>query len=366
MSDTLLVSTRKGLFTLRRGAGGWGIADVAFLGDKLALALADPRDGTWYAALDLGHFGAKLQRSGDQGATWQEVAVPAYPDDAMIFVGDGKEPKPATLQLIWSLEAGGAGEPGVLWAGTIPGGLFRSADRGQSWQLVRGLWDREERRQWFGGGYDAPGLHSVCVDPRDARTLRVAISSGGVWRSDDGGASWRNTSEGLVAGYMPPELARDPNIQDVHRLVQCRADPDALWLQHHSGVFRSLDGGAQWQELHNVEPSVFGFAVAVHPHDPKTAWFVPATKDERRVPVDARVVVARTRDGGASFGMLSRGLPQRHAYDLVYRHGLCVDDSGRRLAFGSTTGGLWISEDGGDSWQAPEARLPPVHAVTFA
>ena len=366
MQDTLLVSTRKGLFVLRREGGGWRVADVAFLGDKLALALADPRDGTWYAALDLGHFGGKLQRSRDQGASWQEVAVPAYPEGEVIFVGDGKDPKPATLQLIWSLEPGGANEPGRLWAGTIPGGLFRSDDHGDSWQLVRGLWDRPERKEWFGGGYDAPGLHSICVDPRNPHTLRVALSSGGVWRSDDGGANWRNTSEGFFAAYMPPERARDPNIQDVHRMVQCRADPDALWAQHHNGVFRSVDGGARWQEIGSVEPSVFGFAVAVHPFDPRKAWFLPAVKDERRVPVDGRVVVAHTRDGGASFQQLSRGLPQQHAYDLVYRHGLAIDGGGDRLAFGSTTGGLWISEDGGESWSAPEARLPPVHAVTFA
>ena len=366
MQDTLLVSTRKGLFVLRREAGGWRVADVAFLGDKLALALADPRDGTWYAALDLGHFGAKLQRSTDQGASWQEIAVPAYPEGETIFVGDGKEPKPATLQLIWSLEAGGANEPGRLWAGTIPGGLFRSDDRGESWQLMRGLWDRPERREWFGGGFDAPGLHSICVDPRNPRTLRVALSSAGVWRSDDSGGNWRNTSDGFFAAYMPPERAHDPNIQDVHRLVQCRADPDTLWAQHHNGVFRSVDGGVRWQEIAAVEPSVFGFAVAVHPFDPRRAWFVPAVKDERRVPVDGRVVVACTRDGGASFRQLTTGLPQQHAYDLVYRHGLAVDDGGDRLAFGSTTGGLWISEDGGESWSTPEARLPPVHAVTFA
>jgi photosystem II stability/assembly factor-like uncharacterized protein len=366
MSDTLLVSTRKGLFVLEHRGARWEIARTAFLGDKLALSLCDARDGSWYVALDLGHFGAKLQRSTDRGESWTEAAVPAYPEGETVAVADGKPPRPATLALIWALEAGGPGEPGRLWAGTIPGGLFRSDDHGASWSLVRGLWDRPERSEWFGGGYDGPGLHSICVDPRDARRLRVALSSGGVWRSDDGGANWRNTSQGFRAEYMPPERAGDPNIQDVHRLVQCRADPDALWAQHHNGVFRSLDGGERWQELHNVQPSVFGFAVAVHPFDPKTAWFVPAIKDERRIPANGEVVVARTRDGGASFQVLRRGLPQQHAYDLAWRHALAVDDTGERLAFGSTTGGLWTSGDGGDSWSALDARLPPVHAVVFA
>jgi hypothetical protein len=366
MSDTLLVSTRKGLFVLEREASRWRVAHSAFLGEKLALSLADPRDDSWYVALDLGHFGAKLQRSTDRGRSWTEVGVPAYGEGDEIAVGDGKPPKPATLQLIWSLEAGGASEPGRLWAGTIPGGLFRSDDYGATWSLVRGLWDRPERSQWFGGGYDAPGIHSICVDPRDSRCLRLALSSGGVWRSDDGGESWRNTSAGLFATYMPPDRRDDPNIQDVHRLVQCRSQPQALWIQHHNGVFRSVDGGERWSEVADVPPSVFGFAVAVHPDQPDTAWFVPAVKDERRIPVDGRLVVARTRDGGASFDVLGDGLPSEHAYDLVYRHGLAIDTTGTRLAFGSTTGGLWISENGGDSWQAPDARLPPIHAVTFA
>ena len=366
MSGQILVSTRKGLFVLAREKNAWRIARTAFLGDNVALSLADARDGSWYAALDLGHFGAKLQRSTDQGASWTEVAVPAYGSDDEVSTGDGKEPLPATLKLIWSLEAGGASEPGRLWAGTLPGGLFRSDDCGQSWQLVRSLWDMPERRQWFGGGYDTPGIHSICVDPRDPRCLRVAVSTGGVWRSDDGGDSWAQTANGMFAAYLPPEQSREPNRQDVHRMVQCRAAPDTLWAQHHNGVFRSDDGGMHWQDVPNVTPSVFGFAVAVHPRDPDRAWFVPAIKDERRIPVDGHVVVARTRDRGVSFEILRDGLPQENAYDLVYRHALAIDGSGDRLVFGSTTGGLWISEDQGDRWQAVPARLPMVHAVTFA
>ena len=265
---------------------------------------------------------------------------------------------------MWELVAGGANEPGVLWAGTIPGGLFRSADRGASWQIVKGLWDRPERMQWFGGGYDAPGIHSVCVDPRDARTLRVAVSCGGVWQSRDGGATWNVTTHGMFAAYMPPERREDPAIQDPHRMVQCAAAPDHLWVQHHNGVFRSVDGGLRWSEI-QVPPSVFGFAVAVHPRDPNIAWFVPSVKDEKRVPVDGKLVVARTRDGGASFEVLREGLPQRDAYDLVYRHGLAIDTSGERLAFGSTTGNLWLSENAGERWQLVNGNLPPIHAVSF-
>jgi photosystem II stability/assembly factor-like uncharacterized protein len=218
----------------------------------------------------------------------------------------------------------------------------------------------------FGGGYDTPGVHSLCVDPRDPRCVRAGISTGGVWRSDDDGATWTLTADGMRAAYMPPERAHDPLVQDVHRLVQCAAAPDALWVQHHNGVFRSTDGGAGWREVTDVPPSVFGFAVAVHPRDPDTAWFVPAIKDERRIPVDGKLVVARTRDGGASFEVLSRGLPTEPSFDLVYRHGLAIDASGERLAFASTTGGLWLTENGGDDWTMLPTRLPPVLAVAFA
>jgi len=366
VSERLLVSTRKGLFVVVPQRGGWRIERSAFLGDNVTLALADDRDGSWYAALNLGHFGVKLRRSTDQGRSWDELAVPTYAADQTVATGDGKPPKPATLQLLWALEKGGADERGRLWAGTIPGGLFRSDDSGASWQLVQSLWDRPERAEWFGGGYDYPGIHSICVDPRDARKLRVAVSCGGVWQSADSGDTWSVTTEGMFAAYMPPERAGDPAIQDPHRMVQCRDAPDHLWVQHHNGVFRSSDGGNTWAEIANVSPSVFGFAVAVHPRDPHTAWFVPAVKDECRVPVDARLVVARTRDGGQSFDVASEGLPQQDAYDLVYRHGLAIDGDGNRLAFGSTTGGLWVSEDQGARWQAADVRMPPISAVVFA
>jgi ligand-binding sensor domain-containing protein len=365
MSDRLLVSTRKGLFALVRQHGDWRIERTAFLGDNVTLAHVDARDGTWYAALNLGHFGVKLRRSVDQGKTWDEVAVPAYSAEDVVATGDGKPAAPATLRLLWSLQSGGDAEPGRLWAGTIPGGLFRSDDRGDSWQLVKSLWDRPERMNWFGGGYDFPGIHSICVDPRDSRVLRVGISCGGIWQSTDSGASWTVTTKGMFAVYMPPERREDPSIQDPHRMVQCRDAPDRLWVQHHNGVFRSDDGGWSWHDIANVPPSVFGFAVAVHPRDPQTAWFVPAVKDERRYPVDGKLVVARTRDGGATFDTLRTGLPQQDAYDLVYRHGFAIDADGARLAFGSTTGSLWISQDQGDRWQTISTHLPPIYALAF-
>jgi hypothetical protein len=359
MADTLFVSTRKGLFELRRRGGAWEVADAQFLGDPVSMVLA--ADGYVLAALDLGHFGAKLWRRERDGA-WRELAAPAFPpkpDDAE------DDPHPWSLGKIWAMEAGGV--PGRIWAGSMPGGLFRSDDAGESWSLVESLWRMPERRKWSGvAGGEQPGIDSILVHSGNPRDIRLGISTAGVWATEDAGASWSLINRGMYAEYMPPELREDPMSQDVHRLAQCKARPEIMWCQHHNGVFRSVDRGATWRDVAAIRPAKFGFAVAAHPEDSMTAWFVPAIKDEKRIPVDGKVVVARTRDGGESFEVLSNGLPQRHAYDLVWRHGLDVDESGRRLAFGSTSGGLWISEDGGDRWLMPEMRLPPVAVVRFA
>jgi len=359
MAERLYVGTRKGLFEVARRGSGWDIADVHFLGDPVSAVLAD--GGNLYAALDLGHFGAKLWRREGSGS-WRELPAPAFPAKPENAADD---PHPWSLGVVWAIEPGGV--PGRLWIGTMPGGLFRSDDGGDSWSLNEPLWRMPERRQWMGvAGGEQPGINSVLVDPRDPDDIRVGVSTAGMWASRDGGASWRIINRGMYNEYMPPELRETPIAQDIHRLARCAAHPDIIWCQHHNGVFRSENAGANWQELTAIAPSKFGFAVAAHPRDPDTAWFVPAVKDERRVAVDAAVVVARTRDGGESFEVLRRGLPQRHAYDLVWRHALDVDAGGERLAFGSTTGGLWISEDAGDSWTALDARLPPVAVVRFA
>ena len=362
MSERILVGTRKGLFDLRRAKDGWRVERTSFVGDPVSMLLRDPRDGALYAAQALGHFGVKMRRSEDEGRTWREIPAPALPK----IEGDAEAAKAASVALIWSLEAGGKDQPGRLWAGTIPGALFRSDDRGDSWSLVGSLWDKPERKEWSGGGYDAAGIHSICIDPRDSNRVILGVSTGGVWLSDDGGANWRLGGKGMIAEYMPPAQADNPNAQDAHRVVQSPTRPDTLWIQHHCAAYRSGDRGASWQELTAIKPAKFGFAVAVHPNEPDTAWFVPGVKDECRVPVDGALAVARTRDGGRSFEVLREGLPQSHAYDLVYRHGLDVDRTGTRLAMGSTTGHLWISENGGESWAMPFAHLPPIACVRFA
>lgn len=367
MSDTLQVASRKGLFTLER-SGGWHVARVDFLGDNCSAVLSDTGSGAVYAALDHGHFGTKLHRAPEPGAAFEEITPPRYPEkaeDEEEWTDIHGRVVPHNLELIWCLEAGHPSVPGSIWCGTVPGALFHSGDGGDSWQLVESLWNDPLRRGWFGGGMDYPGIHSICVHPDDPANLAVAVSCGGVWHTRDGGETWSCPGEGFHADYFPPDQAVNPAIQDIHRLVQCPSRPEVFWVQHHNGIFRSDDGGQHYTELSDAAPSAFGFAVAVHPGDADTAWFVPQIKDERRIPMDGRVVVLRTRDGGKSFERLTAGLPQEHAYDICFRHALDVDASGERLALGSTTGSLWISESGGDRWDCVSNHLPPIYALRF-
>src|SRR5215472_13850656 len=209
MTERLHIGTHKGLFELARRNGIWDITDVQFLGDPVSAVLAQA-DGTLYAALDLGHFGAKLWRRAV--GEWQEMAAPTFPpkpDHA------GDDPHPWSLGKIWALEPGGVTRR--LWAGTMPGGLFRSDDGGESWSLIESLWRMPERRQWQGvAGGEQPGISSVLVDPRDPADIRIGVSTAGVWASNDAGANWRVINHGMYAEYLPPEQKGEPIAQDVH------------------------------------------------------------------------------------------------------------------------------------------------------
>jgi photosystem II stability/assembly factor-like uncharacterized protein len=366
MAKTLMVSTRKGLFEVRKGSRGWAVADAHFLGDNVTLMMRDPRDGTDYAALNHGHFGVKLHRRDKGKKKWKEITTPAYPPkpETLVDLDGWGKPVNWTTQLIWSLEPGGADQKGTIWCGTMPGGLFRSDDRGQTWELMESLWRHPDRNKWLGGGADIPGIHSICVDPRDSDTVRIAISCGGVWVTKDGGESWKQSAHGMRFDQGPAEEAGNPDTQDPHMMVQCKADPTKFWVQHHCGIWKSVNDGVTWTEV-KAKPSSFGFGVVVHPKDPNTAWFVPGIKDEKRIPVGGKLVVTKTEDGGKTFRSLTKGLPQKHAYDVVFRHGLTIDDTGKALAMGSTTGNVWVSENGGNVWKLVSSTLPQVYAVRW-
>ena len=355
MDDQFYIGTRKGLFRARRANDGkWLIEGPEFRSSPVTMVLRDSRDGAEYAALNLGHFGPHLWRK-MPGAAWEEIETPAFP----------REAGGTAVSMIWALEPGGPDQEGRLWLGTLPGGLFRSDDRGAHWMLVQTLWDHPERAKWAGGGYDDPGIHSICVRPDDPEAIAVGVSVGGVWHTRDGGASWALSGPGMVASYMPGPMQNDPAVQDPHRLVQCPANPDVLWVQHHCGIFRSTDWGESWHRIQVGVTSDFGFAVVVHPRDPEQAWFAPAVSDEIRIPVDDALVVSHTGNGGGQFRLLDTGLPGPGAYDLVYRHALEINSSGTCLAMGSTTGNLWVSDDAGESWTCISQHLPPIYCIRF-
>jgi hypothetical protein len=369
----LLVATRKGLFQLStqrnsRARSGHplrvNVERHDFPGDALSQVLVDPRDGCWYAAQNLGHFGVKLKRSVDRGLHWLDMNAPTFP--AKPQAGPwADDPTPWNVEQLWSLSAGGADCPGELWAGCLPAGLFHSMDFGQSWRLIEPLWLNEARREWFGGGYDHAGIHTILVDPRDPRCISIAISCGGIWKSLDRGASWRLIGEGQTADFLPSEQANNLNQQDPHCLAACAAYPDVQWIQHHGGQYRSSDGGEHFERLQQGSGQDFGFAVAADPINPMRAWFVPAVADAKRFPKHGALAVLRTDDGGKTFKTFTEGLPSQHCYDLVYRHGLIVDSTGKRLAMASSTGHLWLSENAGKRWQVVPMLLPPIYALAF-
>lgn len=357
--NMLLVGTRKGLVAYERSGDDWRITRRAFPGQPVSYAMHDPRSNTLWACLDHGHWGQKLHRSRDWGETWQEIAAPKYPEGAQI-----KEGTPAALRYLWCMAGGGDDRPERIYIGTEPGGLFRSDDGGDTFEIVTSLWDHPSRMtQWFGGGRDHPGIHSVVVDPRDSSHVFVGISCAGVFETTDDGASWAPANKGLTADFLP-----DPNVEvghDPHLLVAAPTDPDKLWQQNHMGIFRSVDGSKSWQACSREgETAHFGFAIAVDETNSETAWVVPATSDGERMSVAGALCVCRTDDGGASWTTLTAGLPQHDSYDIVFRHGL--DVSGNTLAFGSTTGNLFISGDRGDSWTTLSNYLAPIYSVRFA
>lgn len=386
MTQRILVGTRKGTFFIEKSGGAWKARLAGHMGAGVNFAARDPFTGTLWAALGHGHWGAKLSFSKDDGATWEDAPQIRYPEGARHLLppppsdtgpGEGEPTiKDATLLKLWCMNFGSDGR---IWVGTIPGGLFVSDDGGQSFELNRALWNHESRggdlfagdgtgtTHWFGTpaaeGEFSPGLHSIEIDPRDPKRIWVAISTAGVFETRDGGESWEVRNQGLVMDYSPEPEATWAG-HDPHAITLCPAQPDHIWQQNHCGVFYSDNGAESWKMVSSPDDGVkFGFPVAVDPEDGKTAWLVPGKSDAQRVTVDGSLFVARTTDGGETWTALRSGLPGDTAYDVVYRH--AFHNSGDCLAFGSTTGNLYVSEDRGESWVAVTHNLPPIYSVRF-
>ena len=358
----LVLGTKKGILVLEKGARGWRSNPLRHEGAHVSFGFFDARTDTLWAALDHGHWGAKLSRSKDGGSTWEEVAAPRY--DENMALTPCKKQKP-TLRYIYYLGAGRKEEPGRLYMGTVPGGLFVSEDGGASFSFVQSLWDHPTRDRWGQAGkdFDEPGIHSVVVDPRDPEHVYIGSSSAGVMETRDGGKTWEPRNKGVVNNYLPDphaEVGHDP-----HLITCCESTPEVMWQQNHCGVYRSTDAGRTWTNVGGKDGIVnFGFAVAADPEDSERAWLVPATSDDKRYAVNGALCVARTDDGAKSWKILREGLPQENCFDVVYRHGL--DVRGDTLAFGTTTGNLYASEDKGESWRCIGANFPPINTVRFA
>ena len=359
MKSTLLLGTRKGFIAYHFLNGRWQVLNVSFEGIPVSIAFADSRTGTWWACLDHGHWGVKLHRSNDRGITWEETTAPAYPEGEEI-----KDGLTATTRYIWAMAHGGQNFLSRLWIGTDPGGLFVSEDAGNSFQLIESLWKHPTRKEgWFGGGRDQPGIHSVVVDPRNENHIHVGISCAGVFETIDAGKTWEIRNKGLRAEFLP-----DPDAEtghDPHILVAAPTNPDVLWQQNHCGIFRSGDAAKSWQEVSQPQgPANFGFAIAVADDNPDQAWVVPANSDVTRIAINGALCICRTDDGGKSWKDFRKGLPQENCFDIVYRHAMAI--SGETLAFGTTTGNLFFSQDRGESWQTINNYLPMLYSVQFA
>lgn len=357
--NVMLLGTRKGLIIYQQnGSGKWSYKNTFFLGIPVSIATIDSNTGTWWALLDHGHWGCKLHRSQD-GENWEELEAPKYPEGEEVRDG-----VPAATKYLWAFSNGGKDRKGTIYVGTDPGGLFKSTDNGDSFELVRGLWDQPTRKnQWFGGGRDNPGIHSIVVDPRDSDHIYIGISCAGVYETTDGGVNWQTRNKGLKADFLPDpdsEVGQDPHLVDI-----CTNHPDVLWQQNHCGIWRTQNGGKEWQEISDSNgPANFGFAVAADPDNPLVAWVVPGISDEIRVAVDQALCVCRTDDGGKTWQNFRSGLPQSGCFDIVYRHAL--DITGDSLAFGTTTGNLYLSNDRGENWNALSNSLPMIYSLEFA
>lgn len=355
----MILGTRKGLIVFKQDIKGkWEVSGLHFISDPISMAFVDVRNDTWWAAQDHGHWGVKLHRSVDEGSTWEEVEAPKYPEGSEI-----KDGEPASLKYIWSIAHGGNDHPGKLFIGTEPGGLFVSNDNGDTFELVEGLWNHPSRKdQWFGGGKDNAGIHSIIVDPDDSDHIYTGISVAGVFESKDGGNTWNPMNKGLSADFLPDphaEIGHDP-----HLLVSARSDKTILWQQNHCGVFLSRDAGLNWQDVsEKTGPVGFGFAIVVDENDAETAWVVPGVSDEIRIAVDKALCVCHTSDGGRTWQSLRSGLPQTNVFDITYRHAL--DITGDTLAFGTTTGNLYLSGNRGDSWKLLSNNLPMIYSLYF-
>jgi photosystem II stability/assembly factor-like uncharacterized protein len=361
MAERVLLSigTKKGLFVgeASRTRGRFELRGPFGPGVAVYSTLIDTR-GTprVYASSCNAFFGMKLLRSTDLGKSFKETkSTPAFAPD------DGR-----SVANIWSLEPGDGKKD--LWAGIEPAALFRSPDGGDSWEKVPGLTDHEHARKW------SPGNGGLCLHTilRDGNRVHLGISTGGHYLSEDGGATFKPSNDGIGVGFLPeanPEFG-----QCVHKIGRHPGAPNRLYIQNHGGfperpgigVLRSDDNGHTWRSIAKGLPSDFGFPLVVHPHDPDTVYVMPLEGMTRTCPGGAPAVW-RSENAGESWQRLAKGLPKKQSYFTILRDAMDIDDlKSPALYFGTTTGQVWMGRDGGEQWECVFDALPPVHCVKVA
>lgn len=364
----LLVGTRKGLFVLSadRARKRWTMAGPHFLGQTVNHAVLDPRDGrTLLAAVRAGHLGPTVFRSTDLGRTWKEAKrPPAFPKAAT-----GEEGV-AVDHVFW-LTPGHAKNPRRWYAGTSPQGLFVSHDGGDTWESVAGFNANRANDPWIAKGPDAPPdgatCHSINVDPFDPAHLYVGLSSGGIFESRDEGATWKPLNRGCAADFLPDpqaEYGHDPHCLRVHPKVR-----DVVYQQNHCGIYRLDRAASRWVRIGENMPKDIGdigFPIVLHPVDPKTAWVFPMDGSTvwPRVPIGGKPAAYVTRDAGATWRRLDKGLPPAQGWFTVKRQAMCTDGfDAAGLYFGTTSGEVWASFDEGEAWHCLCLHLPEIYAV---
>ena len=368
----LSIATRKGLWFLHGDAAraSWRLEGPHFLGHEIHHAVLDPRDRrTLLVAAKTGHLGPTVFRSQDFGATWKEAArPPAFPK-----VPEGE--KGLAVNKVFWLSPGHADEPGTWFAGTSPEGLFRSRDGGVSWEPMAGFNEDPVYMKGIagvGGTPDGPVLHSILIDPRDAKHMYLSISGqiGGTFESLDAGEKWKPVNAGVKVDFLPdpyPEVGQDPHCVRLHPL-----DPDVLYQQNHVGIYRLYRPDGRWERIGDNMPrdvGDIGFPIVLHPRDPRTAWVFPMDGSEvwPRVSPGGKPAVYATHDSGKSWERCDAGLPREQAWMTVRRQ--CMTGDTRDpvgLYFGTTHGELWASLDEGAQWRCLLRHLPQIHAVEAA
>jgi photosystem II stability/assembly factor-like uncharacterized protein len=360
----LLVGTRKGAFVLTsdEGRSQWDVRGPHFTGWEVYHVKGSPADpNRLWASQSTGWFGQLIQRSDDGGQTWEPMGNEfSYEGDPGTHQWYDGTPHPWEFTRVWHLEPS-ATDPDALHAGVEDAALFRSGDGGKTWQEIPGLREQGSGSAWTPGA-GGMCLHTIVVDPEDPDRIYVAISAAGVFRTDDGGKTWRAVNRGLRSEGLPDGEAEVGHC--VHRIAMHPSRPNVLYMQKHWDVMRSDDAAESWHEISGDLPSDFGFPIAVHAHEPETIYVVPIKSDSEHIPPDGKLRVYRSRTGGNEWEALTDGLPQKDCYVNVLRDAMAVDSlDSCGIYFGTTGGQVYASADSGDSWEPIVRDLPSVLSV---